>query len=261
MAPAVRSLARWIASLRSAMTGCSFAFTRGNARFRGPGDPLDVHRPQLQPERSARARRTIQRLAVRAGEGDCRAAEEETEGRGAVRDRLRSLGAAAYRHVRRGRAHHHGAPCVSRADRGQDQDPAARVLRRHGWPAQGAGQRAQQGDAGKAPRQAPDHGAGSVRHPSELRRAQQCAAARLPRYVRIRLRVRERDRLLQVGTVRRDAAQDAGADRQGDGDHAAFLARGARGDLFAVPADLPAHRRGALCAHRRARREGRHHLL
>ena len=32
-------------------------------------------------------------------------------------------------------------------------------------------------------------------------------------------------------------------------------------DLFAVPADLPAHRRGAAGADRRARRRGRHHLL
>ena len=39
------------------------------------------------------------------------------------------------------------------------------------------------------------------------------------------------------------------------------LARGARGDLFAVPADLPAHRHGAAGADRRARREGRHGFL
>ena len=44
--------------------------------------------------------------------------------------------------------------------------------------------------------------------------------------------------ILQVGPVRRDAAADAGALRRGDGDHAADAARGARGDLFAVPADL-----------------------
>ena len=39
------------------------------------------------------------------------------------------------------------------------------------------------------------------------------------------------------------------------------LARGARRDLFAVPADLPAHRHGAVRADRRARRQGRHRLL
>ena len=39
------------------------------------------------------------------------------------------------------------------------------------------------------------------------------------------------------------------------------LARGARGDLFAVPPDLPAHRHGAVCADHRARREGRNGLL
>ena len=39
------------------------------------------------------------------------------------------------------------------------------------------------------------------------------------------------------------------------------LARGARRELFAVPADLPAHRHGAVRADRRARCEGRHGLL
>ena len=48
--------------------------------------------------------------------------------------------------------------------------------------------------------------AGSLRHASEFWRAQQRAAARLPRHVRLRLRVRELDRLLQVGQVRRRAA-------------------------------------------------------
>ena len=39
------------------------------------------------------------------------------------------------------------------------------------------------------------------------------------------------------------------------------LARGARRELLAVPADLPAHRHGAVRADRRARCEGRHGLL
>ena len=92
-------------------------------------------------------------------QADRRAPEEDAEGRGAVRDRLRPLRPAAYRHLRRGRAHHHGAPRLSRADRRQDQDPAARLFRRHGRPAQGAGQCAQQGAAGAASRQAADAGA------------------------------------------------------------------------------------------------------
>ena len=53
------------------------------------------------------------------------------------------------------------------------------------------------------------------------------------------------------GKVRRGATAHAGAFRCGDGDHAAEPARGARGDLFAVPADLSAHRRGAAGADRR----------
>src|ERR1700759_3475905 len=50
----------------------------------------------------------------------------------------------------------YGASCVSGAHRGQGQDPADRFLGRHGRPAQGAGQRAEQGNAGTAPRQAAD---------------------------------------------------------------------------------------------------------
>ena len=44
---------------------------------------------------------------------------------------------------------------------------------------------------------------------SIVRRAQQCAAARLSRHLRFRLRVRQLDRLLHVGKVRRDAAEHA----------------------------------------------------
>jgi lysyl-tRNA synthetase class 1 len=52
------------------------------------------------------------------------------------------------------------------------------------------------------------------------------------------------------GKIRRDASEDAGADREGDGDHAAISARGTRGKLFAVSADLPAYRCGASGADR-----------
>src|SRR5439155_21440061 len=46
-----------------------------------PRRPPDVHdRSCRQPERLARARRTIQRLAVRAGEADRGAAEKEIKG-------------------------------------------------------------------------------------------------------------------------------------------------------------------------------------
>ena len=155
----------------------------------------------------------------------------------------------------------HGAPRLSRADRRQDQDPPDRLLRRHGRAAQGARQRPQQGDAGAASRQAADQGARSVRHPCKLRRAQQRAAARLPRSVRLRLRIHVVDRLLHVGAFRRRAAQGAGALRRSDGHHAAVAARGACADLFAVPADLSAHRRRAAGAGDRARCEGRHHHL
>ena len=178
-------------------------------------------------------------MAVRGSAKDRRAAEAQAQGRGDLRDRLRAVGAAAHRHVRRGRAHHDGAPRVPRAHRRQGQDAADRVLRRHGRPAQGPGQRAEQGDARGASRQAAHAGAGPVlERISLVRRAQQCAAARLPRPLRLRLRIHVLDRLLHVGPLRCRAAHCAAAPRRGDGDHAAVAARGARADLFAVPADL-----------------------
>ncbi|MGY4282560.1 hypothetical protein ACVWXO_001780 [Bradyrhizobium sp. LM2.7] len=183
-----------------AMTVCAaasphkIAFCREIAIFRAP-EALNVcHRSRRKPERSACARRTIQRLAVRAGEGNCRAPQKIAQGRGAVRDWLRPLGPAAYRHLRRGRAHLDGAPRLPRADRGQDQDAPARLLRRHGRPAQGAGQRAEQGHAGAISRQAADRGAGPVLERTSLvRRRQQRTPARLPRSFRLRLRIRELD--------------------------------------------------------------------
>ena len=81
-----------------------------------------------------------------------------------------------------------------------------------------------------------------------VRRAQQRAAARLPRHVRLRIRIHVVDAVLHVRPVRRDAAQGAGALRRGDGDHAAVAARGAGADLFAVPADRSAHRHRAAGA-------------
>ena len=147
--------------------------------------------------------------------------QEKAEGRGDLRDRLRPFRPAAYRHFRRGGAHLDGAPRLPRADRGQGQDAADRLLRRHGRPAQGSRQRAQQGYAGAASRQAAHQGARSVRRISELRPAQQCAAAQVPRPFRLRLRVHVVDRLLHVGPLRRGADEGAGALRQGDGDHAA----------------------------------------
>ena len=165
--------------------------------------------------------------------------KKQAEGRGDLRDRLRPLRPAAYRHVRRGRAHHDGAPCVPRAHRRQGEDAADRVLGRHGRAAQGAGQRAEQGHAGRASRQAADAGA-ATRSRTSIRRSRAHNNARLRAFldsVRLRLRVRELDRLLQVRPLRRDAAQVPRALRRGDEHHAAVAARGARADLFAVPAD------------------------
>ena len=162
----------------------------------------------------------------------------------AVRNRLRPVRPAAYRHVRRGRAHHHGAPGVPPPER--YPDAAVLLLRRHGRAAQGARQRAQQGDAGGPSRQAADLGARSVQQRiSELRRGQQCAAARLPRFLRLRVRVPVGDRLVQVGPLRQDADDDAAALRRGAGGHAADPGRGTPADLLGLPADLAQDRPGA----------------
>ena len=172
----------------------------------------------------------------------------------AVRDRLRAVRPAAYRHVRRGRAHHHGAPCVPRADRRQG--------RRRGccaspttWtgcarcPTTCPTRRCCAAYLGKPLTRVPDPFGERV---SVVRRGQQCAAARLPRPLRLRLRVRVVDRLLYGGPLRRDAAEDAGALRRGHGDHAAVAPRGAGADLFAVPADPSEDRRRHAGADRRA---------
>ena len=90
----------------------------------------------------------------------------------------------------------------------------------------------------------------SVRHASVVRRAQQCAAARLPRPLRVRIRVPVVDRLLQVRPLRRHAAAGSRALRRRDEDHAAVAARGARAILFAVPADPSEDRHRAAGAGR-----------
>ena len=64
----------------------------------------------------------------------------------------------------------------------------------------------EQGPRRAASRQAAHPRARSVRHPRQLRRPQQCAAARLSRCVRLRIRVPLRDRVLHVGPLRRGAA-------------------------------------------------------
>ncbi len=60
------------------------------------------------------------------------------------------------------------------------------------------------------------------------------------------------DRMLHVRPFRQGAAAGADQLRQGDGDHAAVAARGARADLFAVPADLADDRHRAAGAGDRA---------
>ena len=178
-----------------------------------------------------------------------------------LRDRLRALGSAASRHVRRSRAHQHGAARLSRPDRRQRQDQADRLLRRHGRPAQGSRQHPEPRADRRPSRQAADPDPRPVRRIRQLRRSQQCAAARLSRPVRLRIRIHLLDRDLSIGPVRQGAPAHARLLRRGAGDHAAVAARGAGGDLFALPADSPANRSRHAGAGAGARPERRHDQL
>ena len=85
----------------------------------------------------------------------------------------------------------------------------------------------------------------SNEHPS---RRQQRAPARVPGSFRLRLRVRQLDRLLQVGPLRRDAAQDACRLRQGHGHHPADARARSPRHLFAVPPHQQDHGNRAASA-------------
>ncbi len=225
-----------------------------------PQDARDEERqPQGHPDRGQfRAPRPCpceQGVAVRGGAESLEPdqADSAADRVHHLRDGLRAVGLAAYRHLRRGRPHHHGAPCLPRAHRGQGADAADLFLRRHGRPAQSAGQHPQQGDGDGASRQAADASAGPVRRVSELRPAQQRAAQGLPRYVRLRLRVSVRDRVLHVRTVRRDASESARALRRDPRRDPADARAGTPRHLQSVPADLAGDRQGAASSRHRPR--------
>ena len=115
--------------------------------------------------------------------------------RGAVRDRLRPLRPAAYRHVRRGGAHRDGAARLPGADRRQASGPGSSAspttwMACARFPTTCRTRRCCRPYLGKPLTEVPDPF--TDEYPS-LRRRQQCAAARLPRPLRLRLRVHERD--------------------------------------------------------------------
>ncbi len=169
---------------------------------------------------------------------------------GDLRDRLRALGPAAHRHLRRGGAHDHGAHRVPGPHRGRvptrliafsdDMDGLRKI-------------------PGNIPNQelssrtsaAADRGPRSVRHARELRRAQQCAAARLPRLPSASS-TSSCPRPSATGPGRFDAALLRVLARYDDVMTVMLptLRRGAARDLFAVPADQPEDRQGAAGADR-----------
>ncbi len=180
---------------------------------------------------------------------------------GGVPVRLRRLGPAARRHLRRGRAPDHGARRLPRADQRRHPDQADRVLRRHGRPAENPPEPAAPGLAGGRPRQAGHQRSRPVRGGGELRRLQQRPGPRLLRLVRLRLRVHLRHRLLPVGPDGRGAADHPGAVRRRAGGDAADPGAGSARHLFAVPADQPDDRPGALHTDAGAQRRARHDRL
>ena len=128
----------------------------------GPGTPLSAFEHDRASHHRACPRRGCAergRVAVRGGAQARLPARAHRQERGAVRDRLRAFGTAAYRHLRRGRAHLDGAPRLPRAHRRQDHDPPYRLLGRHGRPAEGAGQRPEPRPHRAPPRQAAVRGA------------------------------------------------------------------------------------------------------
>jgi len=147
---------------------------------------------------------------------DCCAPEKESKGRGPVLDRLWPVGAAAYRHFRRGPR----TTMVRHAFRVLTEDkiktgcsPSSDDMTACArWPDTFPTRRWLTAYLGKPLSRIPDPF--SNEYPS-VRRAQQCAAARVPRHVRVRLRIRQLDRLLHVGQVRRGAAARAGTVRCG----------------------------------------------
>ena len=116
--------------------------------------------------------------------------------------------------------------------------------------------------AGASHRSGRSSGAQSLRRRlCQLRRPQQRDAVPLPRHLRLRLRVRQRDAVLSVGPLRRDAAARRRALRPDHGGDAADARRGAPGDLQPLPADLAEVWPRALRPDEACRRQGRHDHL
>ena len=137
------------------------------------------------------------------------------EGVRAVPDRLRALGPAAHRHLRRGFSHVPGPPGLRAPV--ELADEALRLLRRHGRAARGARQHPGPRAGRAAPPQAADRDSRSVRHGRELRPQHEPASEVVPGRLRLRVRVRQRDRVLPLGAVQRRAAPGARAPRRDPG--------------------------------------------
>ena len=203
--------------------------------FRRIPDP-DDERHGTRPSGTRPGR---QGLALQGGRGAAQAPWRRDAGEGvcALRDRLRPFGPAPHRHLRRGRAHDHGAPRLRRAQRHPDAPRG--LLGRHGRAQEGARKHSRSRHGRGAPRQAAHPDSRPLRHAREFWGPQQRQAARLPRRLRLRLHVQERERGLPLGRVRRCADGRAASLRRDHADHSADTGGGAAGDLQPLSAALP----------------------
>ena len=228
-----------------------------------------THRPASAARSGVLRRRPDRaRLAVRGSAQTRRAAREDRQERGAVRDRLRPLGPAAYRHLRRSGAHHHGAHRLPPADPRRDPDAAHLLFRRHGRDAEDPGQRAEQGVPRAASPEAADRRC-PIPGPTSSRASAHHNNAMLRRFLDtfgFNYEFASATDYYKSGKF--DAVLLRAAERYDD-IMAVMLPdprRRAAGDLFAVPADLADLRPRALRAdegrrcqerHRHLRRRGR----
>ena len=123
------------------------------------------------------------------------------------------------------------------------------------------GQHPERGDGGAAPATAADRDPGSVRHGRELRPQHEPAPAGVPGWLRLRVRVRQRHRVLSLRPLQRGAAARARAPRGDPPGRAADARRRAARDLQPDPADLPGERARAAGADPGDRSRGRHRHL
>ena len=152
-------------------------------------------------------------------------------------DRVRAKWLSHHRPPVRGRPHHLGPKRLRTQVR--ETDPPDLLQRRHGRAAQGSAQPAAARHAGRQPRAAAARGTGPLRPLLELQRPHEPEAARVPRLVRLRLRVPELARGLRPRRLRRRALGATRQGRRGKGTDTSHPPRGEPRALVPLLSDLP----------------------